>query len=117
MRYTLHAVCVHEGSATLGHFWTYVYHPDRQKWYRYNDNEGRRRRVHRKDVTVALLVCETSWMDVFDAGIGGLRTQNDREEPRVPSAYLLVYINADQKLLSQGTYVTLRCASVRRRGV
>ena len=41
VRYTLHAVCVHEGSATLGHFWTYVYHPDRQKWYRYNDNEGR----------------------------------------------------------------------------
>lgn len=41
VRYTLHAVCVHEGSATLGHFWTYVYHTDRQKWYRYNDNEGR----------------------------------------------------------------------------
>ena len=41
MRYTLHAVCVHEGSATLGHFWTYVYHTDRQKWYRYNDNEGK----------------------------------------------------------------------------
>ncbi|CAF1020451.1 unnamed protein product [Adineta ricciae] len=84
MRYTLHAVCVHEGSATLGHFWTYVYHSDRQKWYRYNDNE----------------VCETTWNDVFDAGIGGQRTQNDRDEPRVPSAYLLVYINADQKLLS-----------------
>lgn len=41
MRYTLHAVCVHEGSANLGHFWTYVYHSDREKWYRYNDNEGR----------------------------------------------------------------------------
>ncbi len=41
VRYTLHAVCVHEGSATLGHFWTYVYHTDRQKWYRYNDNEGK----------------------------------------------------------------------------
>ncbi|CAF1360224.1 unnamed protein product, partial [Didymodactylos carnosus] len=31
--YNLHAVCVHEGSATLGHFWTYVYHPDREKWF------------------------------------------------------------------------------------
>jgi hypothetical protein len=91
VRYTLHAVCVHEGSASLGHFWTYVYHPDRQKWYRYNDNE----------------VCETSWNDVFDAGIGGLRTQNDREEPRVPSAYLLVYINADQKLLSNDIHYEL----------
>lgn len=40
VRYNLHAVCVHEGSATVGHFWTYVYHDDRQKWFRYNDNEG-----------------------------------------------------------------------------
>ncbi|CAF3634590.1 unnamed protein product [Rotaria sordida] len=86
VRYTLHAVCVHEGSATLGHFWTYVYHNDRQKWYRYNDNE--------------VLVCETTWTDVFDAGIGGQRAQNNREEPRVPSAYLLVYINAEQESLS-----------------
>ena len=41
-RYTLHAVCVHEGTVNLGHFWTYVYHPEREKWYRYNDNEGKR---------------------------------------------------------------------------
>ncbi|CAF4837306.1 unnamed protein product, partial [Rotaria magnacalcarata] len=40
---------------------------------------------------------ETTWEDVLDAGIGGQRTQNNRDEPRVPSAYLLVYINADQK--------------------
>ena len=39
-RYTLHAVCVHEGTVNLGHFWTYVYHLEREKWYRYNDNEG-----------------------------------------------------------------------------
>jgi hypothetical protein len=55
---------------------------------------------------ISILVCETSWSDVFDAGIGGLRTQNDREEPRVPSAYLLVYINADQKSLSNGKYIS-----------
>ena len=53
-------------------------------------------------IIIETLVCETSWTDVFDAGIGGQRTQNDREEPRVPSAYLLVYINADQKSLSNG---------------
>ena len=41
-RYTLHAVCVHEGTVNLGHFWTYVYHSEREKWYRYNDNEGKR---------------------------------------------------------------------------
>ncbi len=54
------------------------------------------------EIIVFCLVCETNWSDVFDAGIGGLRTQNDREEPRVPSAYLLVYINTDPKLLSNG---------------
>ncbi|CAF3325058.1 unnamed protein product [Rotaria socialis] len=91
VRYTLHAVCVHEGSANLGHFWTYVYHNDRQKWYRYNDNE----------------VCETTWEDVLDAGIGGQRTQNNRDEPRVPSAYLLVYINADQKSSSDDVHYEL----------
>ncbi|CAF3727151.1 unnamed protein product [Rotaria sp. Silwood1] len=89
--YTLHAVCVHEGSATLGHFWTYVYHTDRQKWYRYNDNE----------------VTESKWADVLEAAIGGQRTCNDREVPRVPSAYLLVYINAEQKSLSNDVYYEL----------
>ena len=55
-----------------------------------------------KKLNIYILVCETTWADVFDAGIGGVRTHNDREEPRVPSAYLLVYINADQKSLSNG---------------
>ncbi|CAF1147249.1 unnamed protein product [Adineta steineri] len=90
-RYTLHAVCVHEGSASLGHFWTYVYHTDKQKWYRYNDNE----------------VTESKWSDVLDAGIGCERTQNNRDEPRIPSAYLLVYINAEQKSLSNNIHYEL----------
>ncbi|CAF4829872.1 unnamed protein product, partial [Rotaria socialis] len=80
VRYTLHAVCVHEGSATLGHFWTYVYHKDRHK-------------------------CK--WSDVFEDAIGGQRTSNDREAPRAPSAYLLVYINAEQKSVSNGAYSEL----------
>ena len=101
MRYTLHAVCVHEGSANLGHFWTYVYHSDREKWYRYNDNEGRSP-VSFPPAHSFVPVCATTWSDVLEAGIGGSRTGNDREEPRVPSAYLLVYINADQKSLSHG---------------
>ena len=49
-----------------------------------------------------MLVCETTWNDVFDAGIGGHRTTNDRDEPRASSAYLLVYINADDKSLFTG---------------
>lgn len=58
----------------------------------------------RRNVFLSIPVCETSWADVFDAGIGGLRAQNDREEPRIPSAYLLVYINADQKLVANGQH-------------
>lgn len=87
----------------MGHFWTYVYHTDRQKWYRYNDNEGKAsHHSFRRNSFSVIVVCETTWNDVFDTGIGGLRAQNDREEPRIPSAYLLVYINADQKSLSNG---------------
>lgn len=85
--YSLHAVCVHEGSATVGHFWTYVFHPDRQQWYRYNDNE----------------VTESKWEDVFQAGIG----DSQSEEQRVPSAYLLVYINNEQRSLSNNIHYEL----------
>ena len=45
------------------------------------------------------LVTESKWEDVFEAGIGG-----DCQEQRVPSAYLLVYINNEQKSLSNGLY-------------
>jgi hypothetical protein len=112
IRYTLHAVCVHEGSAALGHFWTYVYHVDRQKWYRYNDNDGRHQRHTLTSRTAALLVCETTWNDVFDAGLGGHRATNDRDEPRASSAYLLVYINADDKSLFTGneTFTMSACS-------
>ncbi|UJR30705.1 hypothetical protein I4U23_018225 [Adineta vaga] len=87
-QYTLHAVCVHEGSATCGHFWTYVYHADKQKWYRYNDNE----------------VTESTWADVLKAGIGKQQTETDHDELHIPSAYLLVYINAEQKQLSNSLF-------------
>jgi hypothetical protein len=55
---------------------------------------------------LGILVYETTWTDVFDAGIGGQRTQQNREEPRVPSAYLLVYVNADQKSLYYGLCIS-----------
>jgi hypothetical protein len=55
-----------------------------------------------KKTNILFLVIESKWSDVFEAGIGGQRAHNDREEPRVPSAYLLVYINAEQKSLPNG---------------
>ena len=54
-----------------------------------------------KNIHVAFLaVTESEWTDVFEAAIGGQRTRNDHEVPRVPSAYLLVYINSDSKTSS-----------------
>ena len=47
-------------------------------------------------------VNETTWNDVFQAGIGGQKSSNDCDQSRVPSAYLLMYINADEKTLYQG---------------
>jgi hypothetical protein len=46
------------------------------------------------------LVTESKWEDVFEAGIGG-----NCQEQRVPSAYLLVYINNEQKSLSNGLFI------------
>lgn len=57
---------------------------------------------------IVILVCETTWADVLDAGIGGYRTQNNRDEPRVPSAYLLVYINADQNSSTNGLLIIFK---------
>lgn len=42
---------------------------------------------------------------MFDAGIGGHGTTNERDEPRASSAYLLVYINADDKALFTGNEI------------
>ncbi|CAF1400668.1 unnamed protein product [Adineta ricciae] len=81
-KYVLHAVCVHQGSAAVGHFWTYVHHTDKQKWYQYNDKE----------------VTESKWADVIEAGIG--QQQNDQDEQHIPSAYLLVYIDSDKPLFN-----------------
>ncbi len=82
----------------MGHFWTYVYHTDRQKWYRYNDNEGTKNNLLLKIKNpIFFLVTESKWEDVFEAGIGG-----NYQEQRIPSAYLLVYINNEQKSLSNG---------------
>ncbi|CAF1056361.1 unnamed protein product [Adineta ricciae] len=84
-KYALHAVCVHQGSAAVGHFWTYVYHADKQKWYQYNDKE----------------VTESKWDDVIEAGIG--QQQDDQDEQHVPSAYLLVYIDPDKSLFNDAS--------------
>ncbi len=32
IRYNLHSVCIHEGNAMSGHFWTYIWNPQQLKW-------------------------------------------------------------------------------------
>ncbi|KAK9727888.1 ubiquitin-specific protease ubp2 [Basidiobolus ranarum] len=35
--YVLHAVFIHQGEATYGHYWIYIYDFTDDKWYKYND--------------------------------------------------------------------------------
>jgi ubiquitin carboxyl-terminal hydrolase 25/28 len=32
VKYSLHSVCIHEGNAVSGHFWTYIWNPQQLKW-------------------------------------------------------------------------------------
>ena len=55
VRYNLHSVCIHEGHATSGHFWTYIWNKRLLKWFKYNDTE----------------VSESSWDDLYANALGG----------------------------------------------
>lgn len=66
--YRLHAVLVHEGQASAGHYWAYIYNQPRQTWLKYND----------------ISVTESSWEELERDSYGGLRNV---------SAYCLMYIN------------------------
>lgn len=55
VRYNLHSVCIHEGNALSGHFWTYVWQPALAKWYKFNDTE----------------VSESTWEDLYSNAVGG----------------------------------------------
>lgn len=66
--YHLHAVLVHEGQASAGHYWAYIYNQPRQIWLKYND----------------ISVTESSWEELERDSYGGLRNV---------SAYCLMYIN------------------------
>lgn len=66
--YRLHAVLVHEGQASAGHYWAYIYNQPRQIWLKYND----------------ISVTESSWEELERDSYGGLRNV---------SAYCLMYIN------------------------
>jgi hypothetical protein len=104
IKYNLHSVCIHEGNATSGHFWTYIWNTLNLKWYKFNDVE----------------VCESTWDDLYANAVGGKSTkisndaasekngeQNDitnvnesnrtsnKANERTPSAYFLIYTKAE----------------------
>ncbi|XP_023669384.1 ubiquitin carboxyl-terminal hydrolase 28 [Paramormyrops kingsleyae] len=66
--YRLHAVLVHEGQASAGHYWAYVFDQSRKSWLKCND----------------VLVTESSWEELERDSYGGLTNA---------SAYCLMYID------------------------
>lgn len=67
--YRLHAVLVHEGQASGGHYWAYIQDPTQQRWCKFND----------------ITVSEVTWEEVSRESLGGYRHV---------SAYCLMYIDA-----------------------
>ena len=63
VRYNLHSVCIHEGNALSGHFWTYIWKPRLGKWFKFNDNE----------------VCESTWEDLYQNAVGGSTTASSNQ--------------------------------------
>ncbi|XP_062309508.1 ubiquitin carboxyl-terminal hydrolase 28 isoform X2 [Osmerus eperlanus] len=77
--YRLHAVLVHEGQASAGHYWAYIYDHAGQRWMKYND----------------VLVSEASWEELVRDSYGGMTNA---------SAYCLMYIDDRRpSLISEDT--------------
>ncbi|KAI7795734.1 putative ubiquitin carboxyl-terminal hydrolase 28 [Triplophysa rosa] len=68
--YRLHAVLVHEGQASAGHYWAYIYDHTNKRWLKYND----------------VMVTESTWEELVRDSYGGMTNA---------SAYCLMYINDD----------------------
>ncbi|KAM9788246.1 ubiquitin carboxyl-terminal hydrolase 28 [Neosynchiropus ocellatus] len=66
--YRLHAVLVHEGQASAGHYWAYIYDHANQRWMKYND----------------INITESSWEELERDSFGGMTNA---------SAYCLMYID------------------------
>ncbi|GFR14738.1 ubiquitin carboxyl-terminal hydrolase 25 [Trichonephila clavata] len=66
--YRLHAVLVHEGQAASGHYWAYVYCPNRTMWLKFND----------------VSVTEATWSELQRDSMGG---------HHYASAYCLLYVD------------------------
>ena len=77
--YKLHAVLVHEGQASAGHYWAYIYDHANQRWMKYND----------------INITEASWEELERDSFGGMTNA---------SAYCLMYIDDRLPHLITGTF-------------
>jgi ubiquitin carboxyl-terminal hydrolase 25/28 len=53
--YNLHAICIHDGNANSGHYFTFIFDRFQKKWRKYND----------------ITVSEVTEDEVFTAATGG----------------------------------------------
>ena len=67
--YNLHSICVHDGNANSGHYYTFIYDRFGKKWRKYND----------------ISVTEVTEEQVFAESTGGESLQ---------TAYWLVYVQS-----------------------
>lgn len=67
MPYHLHSICVHDGNANSGHYYTFIYDRFNKKWRKFND----------------IRVTEVSEEEVFKESEGGHSWQ---------TAYWVVYV-------------------------
>ena len=82
--YHLHAVCIHDGNATSGHYYTFINDRIQKKWRRFND----------------LRVSDATEEEVFNESSGGDGWK---------TAYWVVYVNDDiEKELRQNDIHTYK---------
>ena len=75
--YHLHAVLVHEGQASGGHYWAYVLNHKRNVWLKFND----------------ISVTEVDWADLERESVGGSGNA---------SAYCLMYVDIKKQEIFEG---------------
>jgi ubiquitin carboxyl-terminal hydrolase 25/28 len=71
MSYKLHSICVHDGGAMSGHYYTLIYDWSQKLWWKFND----------------IKVSQIKEEDVFKVSNGGSNSWQ--------SAFLAVYVNHD----------------------
>jgi ubiquitin C-terminal hydrolase len=86
--YRLHAALVHGGTAVNGHYWAFIYDPQRNVWFKHND-----RNVVQVDESVV-------WSETTGAGSGSSS-----------SGYCLIYLSDElAQRMWQHTLYFLRAA-------